>query len=143
MSVIKNVLIRKILDSRGNPTVEVEIFTQGGYGSASAPSGASVGANEVMAFPKKGVDFAIENFRHNVAPKLIGEDVTEQENIDSLLHEIDETENFSNIGGNVAVATSIAAAKAGAFISRLPLYEYLGGPSEKSIPFPLGNILGG
>jgi enolase len=143
LTVIEEVAIRKILDSRGNPTVEVDIFTSSGFGSASAPSGASTGANEVMAFPKEGVDFAIQNFMKTVVPKLLDRDVTEQEDIDTLLQELDGTEDFSSLGGNVAVATSLAVAKAAAFILGLPLYRYLGGAFATNIPFPLGNVLGG
>jgi enolase len=143
LTTIEEVAIRKILDSRGNPTVEVDIFTPSGFGSASAPSGASVGANEVKAFPKEGVDGAIKNFKRNVASKLMGMEVTEQEEIDVLLHELDGTDDFSNLGGNVAVATSIAVAKTAAFILGLPLYHYLGGAFANNIPLPLGNVLGG
>ncbi len=143
MTIIEEVAIRKILDSRGNPTVEVDIFTQSGFGSASAPSGASVGVNEVKTFPKEGVEHAIKNFRKNVASKLIGMDVTEQEDVDVLLHELDGTDDFSNLGGNVAVATSIAVAKAAAFVLGLPLYHYLGGAFANNTPLPLGNVLGG
>ncbi|UCG70309.1 MAG: phosphopyruvate hydratase [Thermoplasmata archaeon] len=143
MTEIEEVVIRKILDSRGNPTVEVDIFTPSGFGNASAPSGASTGSNEVKAFPKEGVDYAIKNFKENVAPRLLKRDVTEQENMDALLHELDGTEDFSSIGGNVTVATSLAVAKAGAFILGLPLYRYIGGAFATKIPFPLGNVLGG
>lgn len=143
MTLIEEIVIRKILDSKGNPTVEVDIYTQSGFGSASAPSGASTGKNEVQAFPKDGVDFAIQNFKETVAPKLIGRDVTEQEDIDSLLQELDGTEDFSNLGGNVTVATSLAISKAAAFVLGLPIYRYLGGAFATNIPFPLGNVLGG
>ncbi|UCE38035.1 MAG: phosphopyruvate hydratase [Thermoplasmata archaeon] len=143
MTQITEVAIRKILDSRGNPTVEVDIYTQSGFGTASAPSGASTGANEVTAFPTKGVDFAIQNFQENVAPKLIDMDVIEQEEIDSILVELDGSDNFSNMGGNVSVATSLANAKAAAFVLGLPLYHYLGGAFAKRTPYPLGNVLGG
>ncbi len=143
MTVIEEVIIRKILDSRGNPTVEVDIFTSSGFGNASAPSGASTGTNEVKAFPKKGVDHAIKNFRENVAPKLLGRDVTRQGELDALLQELDGTEDFSTMGGNVAVATSLAIAKAGAFILGLPLYQYLGGAFATKTPYLMGNVLGG
>lgn len=140
---IEKINIRKILDSRGNPTVEVEIYTASGYGCAAAPSGASTGSNEVEAFPEKGVDYAIENFEKTVAPELLSLDVTEQDHIDVLLQELDGTEHFQNIGGNVAVATSLAVAKAAAFSYGLPLYRYLGGSLANAMPFPLGNVLGG
>ncbi len=143
MTEIAEVLIRKILDSRGNPTVEVDIYTQSGFGSASAPSGASTGANEVSAFPSEGVDYAIQNFREKVIPELLDYDVTDQENFDNLLVELDGTPNFSNIGGNLACATSLAVAKTAALILGLPLYRYLGGAFAKSTPYPLGNVIGG
>lgn len=143
MTVVEEVVIRKILDSRGNPTVEVDVFTPSGFGNASAPSGASTGKNEVKAFPEEGVDHAIQNFKENVAPKLMAREVTEQEDLDALLHELDGTDDFSSMGGNVAVATSLAIAKTGAFVLGLPLYRYLGGAFASSMPFPLGNVLGG
>lgn len=143
MTEIEDVVIRKILDSRGNPTVEVEIFTKSGYGCASAPSGASTGVHEVVAFPKSGVDSAIDHYKSNIVQKLIGLDVTEQEEMDSVLHELDGTENFAKIGGNLAVATSLACAKAGAFCLGLPLYHYLGGAFANKTPYPLGNVFGG
>lgn len=145
MSQILDITIRKILDSRGNPTVEVDVFTDEGFGSAAAPSGASTGEHEVTSFPKEGVDHGVRLFKEEVAPKLIGQDVSDQRTIDRALHEIDGTENFSRIGGNMAVATSMAVAKAGADCSVLPLYRYLGGSmlGPDKIPRPLGNVIGG
>jgi enolase len=143
LTVIAEVATRKILDSRGNPTVEVDIFVKGGFGRCSAPSGASTGANEVRAFPEKGVDYAIENFKENVAPKLIGMDAAEQENLDGFLRELDGTDDFSNIGGNVSVAVSLANARAAASTLDIPLYRYLNETDKYSLPLPLGNVLGG
>lgn len=143
MTVIEDLFIRKIIDSRGNPTVEVDVFTVNGFGSAAAPSGASVGTYEVSSFPKNGVDTAISFFKKSVIPKLVGKDASEQRDIDAILHEIDGTENFSKIGGNVAVAVSIAVAKAAANTFYLPLYQYVGGVFASKIPKPLGNVLGG
>ncbi len=143
MTVIEDVVIRKILDSRGNPTVEVEIFTPNGCGTASAPSGASTGAFEVLAFPKEGIDHAVSVFTEDAVPMLLGRDVCEQQEIDALLVEIDGTDNFSLMGGNIATATSLAVAKAAAFALGLPLYRYLGGAFTARIPHPLGNVLGG
>jgi enolase len=143
LTTIEEVAIRTILDSRGNPTVEVDVFTSNGFGSAAAPSGASTGANEVMAFPSDGVESAVHNFKRNIVPRLLGLDTTEQEEIDVLLHELDGTHNFSNIGGNVACAASLAVAKAAAQTLGLPLYQYLGGVFANTTPFPLGNVLGG
>jgi enolase len=143
LTEIEDVVIRKILDSRGNPTVEVGIFTKSGYGRAASPSGASTGIYEVMAFPEEGVDSAMEYYRSNVAPKLVEMDATEQAEMDSLLHELDGTHNFSKIGGNLAVATSLATAQAAACSLGLPLYLYLGGAFANSTPFPEGNVFGG
>jgi len=143
LTEIQEVIIRKILDSRGNPTVEVDIFTLSGFGSAAAPSGVSRGLHEVAAFPREGVDFAIQNFKESIVPKFIGMDVTEQKELDTLLLELDGTQDFSNIGGNVAIATSLAFAKAAAFVLGLPLYRYLGGAFSNKIPYPMGNVIGG
>ena len=143
MTIIKDLCIRKIMDSRGNPTVEVDIFTTTGFGRCAAPSGASVGTYEVMAFPKNGVDSAISFFKKSVVPKLVDMDASDQSGIDAALHELDGTEKFSKIGGNVAVALSIACAKASADAFCLPLYRYLGGGFASKIPKPLGNVLGG
>lgn len=143
MSLIEDVIIRKILDSRGNPTVEVEIITESGYGMAAAPSGASTGEHEVKAFPEGGVDRAISAFYEDVETELIGADVFEQEMIDSLLHQADGTPDFSKIGGNVAVAISLAVAKAAASSLGIPLYQYVGGAFSKSLPNPQGNLIGG
>ncbi len=143
MSLIDDIIIRKILDSRGNPTVEVEIITENGYGMAAAPSGASTGEHEVKAFPEGGVDKAISIFQEDIEPELIGVDTFEQEYIDSMLHHIDGTPDFAKIGGNVSVAISLAVAKASASILGIPLYQYIGGAFAKSIPNPQGNLIGG
>ena len=135
--------IRKILDSRGNPTVEVDVFLEGGSGTAAAPSGASTGVHEVAAFPEDGIDASIELFREEIVPKMIGMDGTDQASFDGWLHEIDGTDNFSRIGGSVAVATSLALAKAAAEVSKMPFYSYLSGPSSESLPRPMGNMIGG
>ncbi len=143
MSLIDDIIIRKILDSRGNPTVEVEIITENGYGMAAAPSGASTGEHEVKAFPEGGVDKAISIFHEDIESEMIGIDTFEQEYIDSLLHQIDGTPDFAKIGGNVSVAISLAVAKASASILGIPLYQYIGGAFTKSIPNPQGNLIGG
>ncbi|MCI4434632.1 MAG: phosphopyruvate hydratase [Thermoplasmata archaeon] len=144
MSIIDSLSIRKLLDSRGNPTVEVDVITiSGAFGSAIAPAGASKGSHEVKDYPPKGVDEAIRVFKEKVMPELIGLDVLDQRGIDSILHEVDGSENFSNIGGNVAVATSIAVAKAAADYLGIPLYRYIGGINSFKIPYPLGNVIGG
>jgi enolase len=144
MTAIESVAIRKILDSRGNPTVEVDVWTADAFGTAAAPSGASTGVHEVCAFPAQGVDFAIKQFREQFAPKLEGLDVLFQRMFDSELKALDGTSNFSKMGGNLAVAASLAVAKAAADSAGVPLYQHLGGAfAGYSIPMPLGNVLGG
>lgn len=143
MATIDSLRIRKILDSRGSATVEVEVRVKGVVGRAAAPGGASTGVHEVQALPEGGVDRAIEIFNVEVASKLIGRDVGNQKELDLLLHEIDGTDKFSKIGGNVATATSLALAKAAAGVEGKALYRYLGGEGELRIPYPLGNVIGG
>ncbi len=135
--------IRKILDSRGNPTVEVEVFLEGGFGMVAAPSGASTGTHEVAAFPKGGVEASLEIFRREIAPKMVGMDAMDQLSFDSWLHEIDGTESFSRIGGSVSIAASLALARAAAHSSRTPFFSYVGGTSARSLPRPMGNMIGG
>ena len=139
-SKIKKIKLRKILDSRGNPTVECEIYSVSTFSTCSAPSGASVGKFEAVAYPN-GVDKAIEYANSNLLPKLIGADFCEQRNIDHLLREIDGTENFSKIGGNVAMVISIACAKLAAYSKEIQLFEYLG--NGRNFPLPLSKIIGG
>ncbi|MGQ9583212.1 MAG: phosphopyruvate hydratase [Thermoplasmatota archaeon] len=144
MSRIEDIWIRKILDSRGNPTVEVEIWTPDGCGSAAAPSGASTGAHEVVAFPPQGVDHAIEQFRKEFIPALKGMSVFLQRRFDIELKRLDGTGNFRKMGGNVAVAASLALARAAAGSLGVPLYQYLGGAfAGYCTPYPLANVLGG
>lgn len=135
--------IRKILDSRGNPTVEVDVHLEGGSGRAAAPSGASAGIHEVVTFPEEGIDASLDIFRKEIAPKMVGMDGMDQSSFDIWLHETDGTENFSRIGGSVAIAVSLAVARAAAQVSRTPLYSYLGGILPKSLPRPMGNMIGG
>ncbi|MEM2900655.1 MAG: enolase, partial [Thermoplasmata archaeon] len=143
MTIIEDIVIRKIMDSRGRPTVEVEVYTPDGVGVAAAPSGASTGEHEVVAFPEKGVDAAIEQFRKIVIPELLDLDSVDQRYIDRLLHELDGTPNFSKRGGNLTVATSLAVAKAAADSLCMPLYAYLGGTFAHKLPYPMGNVIGG
>lgn len=143
MPSIKALAVRKILDSRGNASVEVDVTTETGFGRAAAPSGASTGTHEVLPFPVGGVDEALRLFRKEVAGRLIGRDASAQEDIDRSLHDIDGTPDFSHIGGNVAVSVSLAVAKAAADSSDLPLYRYLGGTGDRPMPSPLGNVIGG
>jgi enolase len=141
MPAIEALRIRAILDSRGDPTVEVDARAGGVVGRAAAPSGASRGTHEVVAWPKGGVPEGLAIFRKEVAAKLTGIDAASQDEVDAVLHSIDGTTNFARLGGNVAVATSLAVAKAAAGAARKPLFEYLGG--GRSFPFPLGNVIGG
>ncbi len=143
-TIIEEVRARKILDSRGNWTIEVDIETCGyGFGRAAAPSGASTGKYEVVAFPDGGVDKALLEVDEVIAPELEGRDAEEQDVIDSILKEIDGTDNFSNIGGNTAVAISLANAKAAAHSLNHSLYKFLGGNFATELPYPLGNVIGG
>jgi len=140
---IKDVKARKVLDSRGNPTIEVEVLTENACGIASAPSGASKGKWEVISYPPEGIDKAIKEVKEYILPKIKGLNVCDQESIDRILHEVDGTENFSRIGGNTAYAISMAVALAAANSKGLPLFKYLGGVFASQIPLPLGNVIGG
>lgn len=141
MPAIESLRIRKILDSRGNATVEVDVRAGDVVGRAAAPSGASTGTHEVAAWPKGGVDEGVALFRKEIAAKLQGAEASDQEAVDGTLHAIDGTPDFSRIGGNVATATSLAVAKASAAAARRPLFAYLG--DNRTFPFPLGNVIGG
>lgn len=140
MTDIEQIVLRTILDSRGNPTVEAEISTCCGFGRAAAPSGASTGTWEAkVRAPREAVPAA----REHLVPGLIGLDVEDQAGFDRALHEADDTADFSNIGANVAVALSLACAKAAADSLGIPLFRYLGGPFAQRTPLPLGNVIGG
>src|SRR5713226_1157792 len=143
MPSIDGASIRKILDSRGNPTVEVEIRSGSVIGRVAAPSGASTGTHEPKALPEGGVDEAIRIFRESVGPGIKGRDVSDQAGLDRTLREIDGTRNFARIGCNVATAVSLANAKTAAAASGKPLFRYLGGRSHLSLPLPFGNVMGG
>ncbi len=152
MSAIANVMAREILDSRGNPTVEVEITTElGSVGVAAVPSGASTGVHEAVElrdgdarrFNGKGVMQAVDNVNEELGPELIGMDVTDQLGIDSLVIEIDGTENKGRLGANAILGVSLAAAKAAALDVELPLYRYIGGVNAHVLPVPMMNILNG
>lgn len=152
MSEIIGVVSREILDSRGNPTVEVEVTTAAGnMGRAAVPSGASTGAHEACElrdddkkrFLGKGVYKAVDNVREKIAPEIMGLQVTEQVYIDKILREIDGTENKSNLGANAILGVSLAVAKAAALDSGLPLYRYVGGSQACRLPVPLMNVLNG
>lgn len=142
-SIIEDIRVRKILDSRGNPTVEVDVVTWNGFGRAAAPSGASTGAREVVAFPEGGVDRIVSEVEDVISSELIGMDAEDLKEIDLVLKEIDGTENLAAIGGNTTVAVSMAVAKAAASSYGMPLYRFLGGNMPNEIPYPLGNMING
>ena len=152
MTAISEVRAREILDSRGNPTVEVEIMTElGSVGMAAVPSGASTGVHEAAElrdgdarrYNGKGVTQAVDNVNEELGPELIGMDVLDQLGIDRLLTEIDGTENKSRLGANAILGISLAAAKAAADELGVPLYRYIGGVNAHVMPVPMFNILNG
>jgi enolase len=151
MSLIVDIYAREILDSRGNPTVEVEVWTEnGGYGRAAVPSGASTGAFEAVElrdeedrYLGKGVEKAVENVNDVIASELIGMDSLEQVYIDETLLELDGTDNKGKLGANAILGVSMAVAKAAADFLEIPLYQYLGGTNSKTLPVPMMNILNG
>ena len=141
MSEIEKIIFRKVFDSRGNPAVECDVLVEGGaWGRCSAPSGASVGRWEAVAYPKN-VDEAIAFAKKNLVQRLMGIDAEDQEQVDAVLREVDGTRNFARLGGNVAVAVSIACAKAAARANGEELYAHLG--EGRSFPLPLSKIIGG
>lgn len=152
MTIISDVYAREILDSRGNPTIEVEVRTEsGGFGRAGVPSGASTGAFEAVElrdgdktrYLGKGVQNAVDNVNDIIAPELIGRDSLDQVSIDNLLIELDGTHNKGKLGANAILGVSIAVAKAAADTLGLSLYQYLGGVNGKVLPVPMMNILNG
>lgn len=142
-TIIEDLTARMIMNSRGDKTIEVDVVTTEGFGRASAPAGASRGRAEAVPFPEGGVEEAVKKVKELVAPELIGLSADEQEEIDGLLHELDGTENFREIGGNTSYAVSLAVADAAADSYILPLFQYLGGSLATELPYPLGNVLGG
>jgi len=152
MSEIISIVAREILDSRGNPTVEVEVkTTAGNMGRAAVPSGASTGAHEACElrdgdkkrFHGKGVFKAVDHVREKIAPEIVGLNVFEQVYIDKVLRDIDGTENKSNLGANAILGVSLAVAQAAAKDAGLPLYRYVGGSQACRLPVPLMNVLNG
>ncbi|RME72154.1 MAG: phosphopyruvate hydratase [Chloroflexi bacterium] len=152
MSLIEEVIGREILDSRGNPTVEVEVILEdGSFGRAAVPSGASTGVHEALElrdgdeerYLGKGVETAVENVNEKIAPELYGWEALDQEGIDAYLLELDGTPNKSNLGANAILGVSLAVAKAAAMSTGQPLYRYLGGVSARTLPVPMLNILNG
>ena len=142
-SVIEDVQVRKILDSRGNPTIEVDVITWKGFGRASAPSGASTGSNEVVSFPEGGVDKVVSEMEDLITSELLGLDACDITTIDEILKEIDGSDDLSVIGGNTTVAISMAVAKAAAASNNIPLYRFIGGNLINELPYPLGNMMNG
>jgi len=143
VTLVTDVRLRRVLDSRGDPTVEAEVETDsGGFGRAAAPSGASTGEHEAVELP---VGEAIAAAREHAVPRLVGEVFAgDQRAVDAALHAADGTDDFSRIGANSAVAVSMAAARAGADAAGLPLFQHLGGAFRgHDFPTPLGNVLGG
>jgi enolase len=152
MSAIVSVYGREVLDSRGNPTVEVEVvLDDGAFGHAIVPSGASTGAFEAVElrdgdparFLGKGVLTAVDNVNEVIEPELLGMDATDQRSVDSALLELDGTPNKSRLGANAILGTSLAVAKAAAESTELTLYSYVGGANAHTLPVPMMNILNG
>jgi enolase len=151
MSIIIKVHARQILDSRGNPTVEVDVITENGVlGRAAVPSGASTGEHEAVelrdggkAYMGKGVLKAVENVNTTIASEVVGMSVFEQNAIDKMMIELDGTANKSNLGANAILGVSLAVAKAAANELGMPLYRYVGGVSANTLPLPMMNIING
>ena len=152
MSLIESIHARQIFDSRGNPTVEVDVITENGIlGRAAVPSGASTGENEAVElrdgekahYMGKGVTQAVTNVNDIIAAELIGFPVTEQRLIDKIMIELDGTENKSKLGANAILGVSLACAKAAAEEQLLPLYKYIGGVNAYTLPVPMMNIING
>lgn len=151
MGKIVDIFAREILDSRGNPTVEVDvILDSGAYGRAAVPSGASTGQKEALElrdgekrYHGKGVRKAVRNVIDKIAPRLRGIDASGQANIDGIMIELDATENKGKLGANAILGVSLAAVKAAAMEADMPLYKYIGGVNAKELPVPMMNILNG
>jgi len=142
-SIIEDLIARKIFNNRGEETIEVDVITTSGFGRASAPAGKSRGKAEVLYYPQGGVDQALKKVDDLIAPELAGLNSDFQEEIDNALHEIDGTTNFKIIGGNTAFAISLANAEAAANSHGLLLFQFLGGNTANTLPYPLGNTISG
>jgi len=152
MSTIYDIQAREVLDSRGNPTVEVDVILAGGaMGRAAVPSGASTGEHEAIElrdgdkkrFLGKGVSKAVSNVTDKILPKLIGVDALDQLTVDRIMLELDGTETKAKLGANAILAVSLANAKAAAEAIGVPLFKYLGGPNAKVLPVPMANVING
>src|SRR6266851_9175892 len=152
ITTIEDVIAREILDSRGNPTIEVEILLMGGErGVAAVPSGASTGAHEAVElrdgdkkrYGGKGVLTAVQNVNESMREAIVGLDAADQVTLDDVMIELDGTPNKGSLGANAILGVSLAAARAAANAQQLPLYRYLGGVSARTLPVPMMNILNG
>ncbi len=152
LTTIIDIRGRQVIDSRGNPTVEVDVHLDGGaIGRAAVPSGASTGEHEAhelrdgdkSKYLGKGVTKAVENVNSTLADELLGIDATEQAMIDQIMIDLDGTPNKKKIGANAILGVSLAVAKAAAAQTGIPLYKYLGGPNAKVLPVPMMNIING
>jgi len=152
MTLISSVKARQIFDSRGNPTVEVDVITDNGFiGRAAVPSGASTGKHEAVElrdgdksqYMGKGVLNAVRNVNEKIAEELIGENVFEQNRLDTIMLELDGTANKGNLGANAILGVSLAIARAAAEVLGMPLYRYVGGVNANTLPVPMMNILNG
>ncbi len=152
MTEIVNIIGREVLDSRGNPTVEVEVeLASGAQGRAIVPSGASTGAHEAVElrdgdkqrYGGKGVLKAVEHVNNELADELVGFDALDQVEIDAVMRDLDGTDNKGSLGANAILGVSLAVAKAAAAALGMPLYRYLGGVSGRTLPVPMMNILNG
>ena len=151
MSDIIDVFAREVIDSRGNPTVEVDVeLESGAFGRAIVPSGASTGQREALElrdkdkrYNGKGVRKAVKNVNEKIAPKLFGLEACDQAYIDKLMIKLDGTKNKGKLGANAILGVSLAVAKAAAMECELPLYSYIGGVSARELPVPMMNILNG
>ena len=150
MFEITSINAREVLDSRGNPTVEVDVYTRGGFGRAAVPAGASKGVHEALEirdggkrYYGRGVLSAVRNVNEVIAPKLIGMDSRNQLEIDNLMIRLDGTKNKSKLGANAILGVSLAVAKAAADTYKMPLFRYLGGLKARLLPVPLMNIING
>jgi enolase len=142
-SIIEDLIARKIFNNRGEETIEVDVITTSGFGRSSAPAGKSRGKAEVAYYPPGGVNQALKAIDDLIAPELAGLNADFQEEIDNALHEIDGTTNFKVIGGNTAFAVSIANAEAAANSHSLLLFQFMGGNTADTLPYPLGNTISG
>ncbi|MGA9388660.1 MAG: phosphopyruvate hydratase [Candidatus Bathyarchaeia archaeon] len=142
-AVIEDLIARKVFNSRGEETIEVDIVTTSGFGRASAPAGKSRGKSEVVYYPQGGVDQALKKVEEVVSPEIVGLNANFQEEIDRTLHEIDGSKDFRVIGGNTAFAISVANAEAAANSCGSLLFQHLGGTIAHELPYPLGNTISG